>query len=43
MPTTAIAIATFAGTFLAFFLRLLPLFLSGGRAAEEMGARAPYG
>ena len=35
MHTTAIAIAIFASTFLAFLLSFLPLFLSGGRAAQE--------
>ena len=37
MHTTAIAIAIFAGTgtFLAIFISLFPLFLSGGRAAQE--------
>jgi hypothetical protein len=40
MHTTAIAIAIFAGAFLAIFLSFLPLFLSGGRAAQERaGAR----
>ena len=35
MHTTAIAIAIFAGSFLAIFLSFLPLFLSGERAAQE--------
>ncbi len=35
MQSTAIVIALFACMFLAFFLSLLPLFLSGGRAAQE--------
>ena len=37
MHTTAIAIAIFAGTFLAIFLSFLPLFLAGERrrAAQE--------
>ena len=37
MHTTAIAIAIFAGSFLAIFLSFLPLFLSGerGSAARE--------
>jgi hypothetical protein len=37
MHTTAIAIPIFAGMFLAIFVSLLPLFLSGetGRAAKE--------
>jgi len=43
MHTTAIAIAIFAGTFLAIFLSFLPLFLSGerGKAAQER-ARAVW-
>jgi hypothetical protein len=35
MHTTAIEVAIFAGTFSAFCLSFLPLFLSGGVAAQE--------
>jgi hypothetical protein len=35
MHSTAIAIAIFAGMFLAIFLSFLPLSLSGGRATQE--------
>jgi hypothetical protein len=35
MHSTAIAIALFAGSFLAIALSFLPLFLAGGKAAQE--------